>query len=308
MKKINILMYRVIKLYLKNPLAFFFSFVYMLLFIVLIALFLGDYLANGMSSAYTSIEGINISSIKWLVISNSLAGVIMINCVLIPLNVLQIMVEDIDSNRLDSFLIQSPNKSNLVLGYWLTPFIIGSIMNVIGLVVIEIFITLLGGKPLSITSNLQMLGLIILNTFSATSILFVIAYIIKKATVYNTFTGLMSTVIGFLTGAFIPISIFPEWIQKVMIVVPANSGAILFRQIMTSDALESVFFNVDDQTIEGIKISSTELIRQYSLENGILYNFGNLNVSSSVMIAIIFLSGMLFIWFSVLLMKQYKNA
>jgi hypothetical protein len=65
-----------------------------------------------------------------------------------------------------------------------------------------------------------------------------------------------------------------------MIVVPANSGAILFRQIMTSDALE----------------------------NGILYNFGNLNVSRSVMIAIIFLSGMLFIWFSVLLMKQYKNV
>ena len=45
------------KLYLKNPLSILFSFVYMLLFIVLISLFLGDYMAKGMMDVYAEVEG-----------------------------------------------------------------------------------------------------------------------------------------------------------------------------------------------------------------------------------------------------------
>lgn len=48
MKEIRVLTGRTMKLYLKNPLSILFSFVYMLLFIVLISLFLGDYMAKGM--------------------------------------------------------------------------------------------------------------------------------------------------------------------------------------------------------------------------------------------------------------------
>ena len=52
MREIGIMTRRIIKLYLRNPLSILFSFVYMLMFLVLIHLFLGDYLAQGMAEVY----------------------------------------------------------------------------------------------------------------------------------------------------------------------------------------------------------------------------------------------------------------
>ena len=63
----------------------------MLMFLVLIHLFLGDYLAQGMAEVYAEVAGMNFSSMRWLVDSTAMAGVLMINCILIPLNVLTIL-------------------------------------------------------------------------------------------------------------------------------------------------------------------------------------------------------------------------
>ena len=67
MREIGIMTRRTILLYLRNPLSLLFSFVYMLLFLVLISLFLGDYLAQGMAEAYAEVTGIDFSAMRWLV-------------------------------------------------------------------------------------------------------------------------------------------------------------------------------------------------------------------------------------------------
>ena len=67
MREIGIMTRRIIKLYLRNPLSILFSFVYMLMFLVLIHLFLGDYLAQGMAEVYAEVAGMNFSSMRWLV-------------------------------------------------------------------------------------------------------------------------------------------------------------------------------------------------------------------------------------------------
>ena len=129
MKEISVLTGRTIKLYLKNPLSILFSFVYMLLFIILISLFLGDYMAKGMMNVYAEVEGMDFSHIRWLVDTTSMAGVLMINCILVPLNVLTIMVQDSNDNRLDSFLDSAVARNTLVVGYWLAPFLVGIVVR-----------------------------------------------------------------------------------------------------------------------------------------------------------------------------------
>lgn len=141
---------RTIKLYLKNPLSILFSFVYMLLFMVLISVFLGDYMATAMKELYVGVTGIDLSQIRWLVDTTSMAGVLMINCILVPLNVFTIMVQDSGDHRLDSFLVSAASRGKLVFGYWLAPFCVGVVMNSIGLFVAEGFIVANGGTWLSV--------------------------------------------------------------------------------------------------------------------------------------------------------------
>ena len=203
MREIGIMTRRIIKLYLRNPLSILFSFVYMLMFLVLIHLFLGDYLAQGMAEVYAEVAGMNFSSMRWLVDSTAMAGVLMINCILIPLNVLTILVEDSSTNKLDSFLASSISRSRLAAGYWLAPFLVGAVLNILCLFISEGFIVMNGGKRLCPQAGIQMIGLILVNTFSTTSILSMTALLIQKAQIYSTFTGIMSAFVGFITGASI---------------------------------------------------------------------------------------------------------
>lgn len=304
MKEINVLTGRTMKLYLKNPLSILFSFVYMLLFIVLISLFLGDYMAEGMMDVYAEVEGMDFAHIRWLVDTTSMAGVLMINCILVPLNVLTIMVQDSNDNRLDSFLVSAVARNKLVVGYWLAPFLVGIVMNILCLFIAEGFIVMNGGEWLSIRSNIEMAGLIIANTFSATSILFAAAMLTKSVSLYSTFTGIMSALVGFLTGAFLPIGMFPANIQKIFALVPAHHGATLMRRVMTREPLMATFGNVTDQAVKGTYMTAKEIIDIYASENGITYMFGNVQFPFSAMLIIVIGSGLLFMGVSIIWMER----
>lgn len=304
MKEINVLTGRTMKLYLKNPLSILFSFVYMLLFIVLISLFLGDYMAEGMMDVYAEVEGMDFAHIRWLVDTTSMAGVLMINCILVPLNVLTIMVQDSNDNRLDSFLVSAVARNKLVVGYWLAPFLVGIVMNILCLFIAEGFIVMNGGEWLSIRSNIEMAGLIIANTFSATSILFAAAMLTKSVSLYSTFTGIMSALVGFLTGAFLPIGMFPANIQKIFALVPAHHGATLMRRVMTRESLMATFGNVTDQAVKGTYMTAKEIIDIYASENGITYMFGNIQFPFSAMLIIVIGSGLLFMGVSIIWMER----
>ena len=84
-----------------------------------------------MAEVYAEVAGMNFSSMRWLVDSTAMAGVLMINCILIPLNVLTILVEDSSTNKLDSFLASSISRSRLAAGYWLAPFLVGAVLNIL---------------------------------------------------------------------------------------------------------------------------------------------------------------------------------
>ncbi|KAI4452227.1 hypothetical protein C823_006809 [Eubacterium plexicaudatum ASF492] len=304
MRQIEILTRRTIKLYLRNPLAILFSFVYMLLFLVLITLFLGDYMAQGMKEAYASVVGMDFSAMRWLVDATAMAGVLMINCILVPLNVLTIMVEDSTTQKLDSFLVSSVSRSKLAVGYWLSPFLVGMIMNTVCLFIAEGFIVMNGGKWLCLSETLQVIGLITVNTFSTTSILFVAALLIKKTQLYNTFTGIMSALVGFITGAFLPIGMFPSNIQKLFAFMPAHHGATMMREVMTKDAFGAVFGNVTDQMVKESFMTAEEIAEIYQSENGIIYMLGSIRFGFPLMFAVVIGSGILFLVIGCVLMRK----
>ena len=307
MLEIGIMTRRIIKLYLRNPLSILFSFVYMLMFLVLIHLFLGDYLAQGMAEVYAEVAGMNFSSMRWLVDSTAMAGVLMINCILIPLNVLTILVEDSSTNKLDSFLASSISRSRLAAGYWLAPFLVGAVLNILCLFISEGFIVMNGGKRLCPQAGIQMIGLILVNTFSTTSILSVTALLIQKAQIYSTFTGIMSAFVGFITGAFLPIGMLPADIQKLFAFFPAHHGATMMREIMTKEALSATFGSVADQTIKGRLMTAQEIKQTYAAENGIIYIFENTRFTFPVMLTIVIGAGMVFFLISCMFMMKYRK-
>ncbi len=299
---------RTIKLYLKNPIAILFSFVYMVLLVVLLSMFLGDYMANSMKQIYATVEGINLENMRWLVDSTAMAGVLMINCVLVPLNVLALMVQDSTDRRLDSFLVTVKSRDKLVFGYWFAPFIIGTLLNIVCLFVAQSFIFVNGGYWLNIHSLIKVISLIAANTFSSTSIFFVVALLMKSPNVYNTLTGIVSAVVGFITGVFLPLGVFPEYIKKIFAIFPPHHGATMMRDVMTEAPLSGVFANVIDQTVKGTFMTTKEIVDIYASENGITYVLDGNAVPLWVMLSVVIGSGILFLGIGIIIMKHKRKG
>ena len=134
-----------------------------------------------------------------------------------------------------------------------------------------------------------------------------VAILIKKAQIYSTFTGIMSAFVGFITGAFLPIGMFPANIQKLFALIPAHHGATMMRKIMTKDALSSTFGNVVDQSVKGSFMTAQEIEQIYVAENGIIYMFGTIRFTFPMMLTVVIGSGILFFVISCMLMMKYRK-
>lgn len=164
-----------------------------------------------------------------------------------------------------------------------------------------------GGAWLSMQSNIEMVSLIVANTFSVTSILFVVAMLMKSVSLYSTFTGIMSALVGFVTGAFLPLGMFPANIQKIFAFIPAHHGATMMRGVMTKEPLAATFGNVTDQMVKGTFMTAQEIIDIYVAENGITYMFGNTQVTFPIMLTVVIGSGLIFLALSIFMMKRYMK-
>ncbi len=201
MNTIVILATRNIKLYLRDRLSVFFSFLSALIIILLYALFLRNNMINNIS------QSAGAKHASWFVDSWLMAGIIVVNSITVSLGVLELMITDQTKNRLRSFLIAPIKRSTVVTGYLVSAWIIGTAITLLTFILGEIYIVLSGGSLLPIPSMFAVTGLIVLNVFANTSIIFCIVTFLKTEGSFQTFCTIIGTVLGFITGIYMPIGV-----------------------------------------------------------------------------------------------------
>ena len=73
------------------------------------------------------------------------------------------------------------------------------------------------------------------------SMMFFISSFFKSNHAFSTATSIIGTLIGFLTGIYIPIGTLPEIIQWVIKIFPTSHGAVLLRQTMMNSTMNQSF-------------------------------------------------------------------
>lgn len=290
MHTLIILVSRNIKIYLRDRLSVFFSFLSALIIILLYALFLRT---NLVSSVSQSVGAAKYAS--WLVDSWLMAGIIVVNSITVSLGVLGLMISDQTGNRLRSFLIAPVSRGIIVSGYLVAAWIIGSVLTILTFIVGEIYVKLNGGELLSILGMLQVIGLIVLNVFSSTSITFCATALMKTEGAFQTFSTIIGTVLGFITGIYVPIGVLSESIQSFTKLLPATYGVALTRQVFMHEPINRMFAGAPQTAITGFeKYFGSQVF------------WGNYRCSPLLMVLILVLSGAIFIGLSVLIVTRKK--
>lgn len=253
---------RNLKLYFRDNTSVFFSLLGVIVIILMYILFLGTMIAQ--TAENFAGEAARFFTDSWV-----MAGVIASASITTCLGGLGIMVED-KARKISMDFESSPiPRSKLVLAYVIASVIIGLIMSTLTLLLGELYIVIYGGQFLSFQALLKALGIIIITVSASSAIVFFLVTSIKSLRAFGTLSTLIGTLIGFLTGVYVPIGNFPELIQSLIKVVPVSHAAAALRQVMLQEVVPLAHIPEDIRVFMGI---------QFQFGNRIMPFWGHLSV------------------------------
>jgi len=280
---------RNLKLFFRDRTSVFFSLLAIFIIIGLYVLFLGNMMANGMKDLLGN-------NARFIIDSWVMAGILSVTSITTTMGALGTMVEDKTKKILKDFLSAPLKRSQLASGYIVSSFIIGVIMSIASFVVAEIYILANGGSLLGLMSLLKLFGVMLLSVFASSSMVFFIVTFFRSSNAYATASTVIGTLIGFLTGIYIPIGSLPSGIQTVIKVFPISHAASLFRQIMMEKPMSEVFTNVPAQALSDFKQTM-----------GVVFFFGDKELSPFINILVLIVTGVVFLFLTVLTLSFKKR-
>ncbi len=229
---------REIKIFLKDKASVFFSILAPIIILLLYFLFLGD---MQVSSVEATLKGTGVSRdlIKSFIDGWMLAGVVSVACITISFSAYNVVLSDKECGALDD-LNSSPVKRWVInLSYYIYNFTVTMIICFILLVIVFIYVAITGWY-LSAGETFAVIGMIILSIFSSTLVTTAICGFVKTVNAHSALVGILSAVSGFLIGAYMPIGMYPQAVQYIVLFIPGTYSAGVFRNLFMNGALNEI--------------------------------------------------------------------
>jgi multidrug/hemolysin transport system permease protein len=237
---------RNLKLFFRDRTSVFFSLLAVFIIIGLYVLFLG----NMMVKNFRELLGDNA---RFTIDSWVMAGLLSVTSITTTMGAFGTMVEDKTKKISKDFSSAPLKRSQLAGGYIMSSFIIGVIMSIAALVLAEVYIIADGGKLITLIPLLKLFGVMLLSVFAGSSMVFFIASFFKSNNAFATASTIIGTLIGFLTGIYIPIGSLPSAVQAAIKLFPISHAGALFRQIMMAAPMSISFKNAPLQAATDFK-------------------------------------------------------
>lgn len=271
---------RNLKVFFRDRSAVFFSLLASFIIIGLYVLFLGDIY----TSDYEEFKNARQMMDHWV-----MAGLLATTSVTTTMGAFSIMVCDNVQKIRKDFYASPINRKSLAGGYVFSALIIGFIMSVVTFIWAELYIIINGGDILKLSAILKVLFIILIADFTNASMVFFITSFFSSNSAFSTASTVIGTLIGFITGIYLPIGMLPKAVQWVIKLFPTSHAAALMRQIMMEDTLSGAF-----------KGAPQEYLSEFKHMFGITYQFGDHELNGTGSILILLASGAVFFFLAVI--------
>ena len=280
---------RNLKLFFRDKNAVLFSLLAIFIIIALYAVFLGDV---WLDDSMKNINGADALMNNWLV-----AGLLAVASVTTTLGAFGVMIDD-KVKKINKDFNSSPIKSTSITGGYIgSAFLIGVIMSFITVLVAEIYIICRGGDWFTPGACIKVFLLVLFASMTNTSIVCFIVSFFKSHSAFSTASTIIGTLIGFLTGIYLPIGALPKAVQTVIKVFPVSHAASLLRQVLMEAPMRTSF--------EGIPGQYLDYFKEYM---GVTFHFGNYIVTPWASILVIIGTAVLFYSLSLLNMSRKRKS
>ncbi|WP_366248531.1 ABC transporter permease [Terribacillus aidingensis] len=267
------------RLYFRDKTAVFMSLLTTGIIIVLYLLFLADVTTDSAQQAAQGAAGMKELMQSWL-----LAGIIVVISLTVTLSVLGTMIEDAASNQLHALLITPITRTQLVIGYLLSAWLIAVLFSVGALLLAQSYFWLTDKPTVSWNSLLLAIVLIMLITFSSAAFLFAITVLIRSRKSFSSMGTLVGTLSGFLLGIYIPIGQLPVFVQEITKFFPPTYGVAALRDVLMQPAMETTFAG-----------APAPILDEFKETFGLQITLFDAAAQTPVIISILLLTGVIFL-------------
>lgn len=280
---------RNLKLFFRDRTSVFFSLLAVFIIIGLYVLFLGNMMVKNFKELLGDNAHFTVDS--WV-----MAGLLSVTSITTTMGAYGIMVEDKTKKISKDFSSAPLKRSQLAGGYIMSSFIIGMIMSIAALIVAEIYILANGGNLITLVPLLKLFGVMMLSVFAGSSMVFFIVSFFKSNNAFATASTIIGTLLGFLTGIYIPIGSLPSAVQTAIKIFPISHAGALFRQIMMEAPMSIAFKNAPAQAVASFKQTM-----------GVVFYVGGKELSPLVNILVLVATGIVFYTLAVIRISIKKR-
>ena len=254
MKTFKILLKRNIKLFFNDKGMFLTSLITPLILLVLYITFLGNVYR---SSIMQNFQGLEISEeiINGIVNGQLISSILAVSCVTVSFCSNFLMVQDKALGNIKDLTITPVNSNVLSLSYFVASLISTLIICFTAAIACILYVAVTGWYFSLVDVILIFVDVILLVLFG-NILSSIINFFLTTQGQISAVGTIVSSVYGFICGAYMPISSFPKGLQKVISLLPGTYGTSLLREHSMRgalNALENELSSEFNSTIEGAK-------------------------------------------------------
>ncbi len=271
---------RTTKVFFRDKMLVFFSFLYVFISIILFIAFLEQQQIRSLGNVVNEVPGIKLLVSEWMI-----AGILAMTAMTSTLAVFAIFISDKESKRTADFLTTTGSRASILLSYLISAVIIGFMLTMLGYAVCTGYLMFLGADFPNVIQILKVTAVIAIGIILSAMINLLLVLLAKTAKAFSTMNSLVGTLIGFLCAVYIPIGVLPNAMQLFIEAFPVSHIATMLRQLLMENSLRTVFADAPVEMVE------------YKLFYGVVYEMGGttLTVLHSILyifVAIVLLGGL----------------
>ena len=246
---------RNLKLYFKDKGLFFSSLITPLILLVLYATFLAKVYKDSFISNIPKGVVIGDTIINSVVAGQLISSLLAVSCVTISFCSNLIMITDKANDRIQDLYITPVKRSTLALAYFISCTLSTLIITLSSLGVCFIYLAT-QGFYLSGVEVVKIILDVILLTLFGVSLSCVINHFCKTNGAASAIGTLVSSVYGFICGAYMPLSQFGKGLQNVISFLPGTYGTSLIKEHMLAGSFRELEkIGASTELIDGISES-----------------------------------------------------
>lgn len=248
------------KVYTRDRLAFFMSFLSVIILILVYQIFLGKIQLDAIKAALRSntVSSDTIHMVNyWLI-----AGLTTIISMTSTLGAFGVMVSDKEKKLNEDFKVSPISNIKIELSYAIFAVLFGIVMTMFSCIfAIGIFNGFNSLLEYSAMDYLTILGIVSLGTVLSAAMILPILAFIHTSSAFTTLSTIVGTFIGFISGVYLSIDSVGKALQQVMTWFPLTQINSLLKQVLMKGSIAKVFDKANEATVSNYKESYGVVLR-----------------------------------------------